>query len=232
MCGRSSITKIEKELEDRFGATFYSDELGRYNPLPNFNVAPSHVLPVILNNDPQHFNALRWGFIPLWAKDLKIGFKMINARIETILEKSTFKKAAENKRCIIPADGFYEWKKTSSGKKAFRITMDDESLFAFAGLWSEWKSPDGEKINSFTIITQSPNKLVSDIHDRMPVILHPEQEALWLDNDISASKLIAMIEPYPSELMKAYKVSDRVNKVSNNDSELVKPYSENQGTLF
>jgi len=232
MCGRSSISKTEKQLEERFGSSFYSEDLERYNPIPNFNVAPSHILPVILNSDSNHFNPLRWGFIPSWAKDINISYKMINARIETVMEKSTFKKSFASKRCLVPADGFYEWKKSGSHKTPYRIIRKDEGLFAFAGIWSSWTSPDGNIIQSFTILTQKPNSLVADIHDRMPVILQKEQEELWLSDDVNPEDLLEMIEPYPSELMDAYPVSDRVNKVTNNDASLIDRIKPQQKLLF
>lgn len=232
MCGRSSITRTEKELEESFGAEFYSEDLERYNPLPNYNVAPSHILPVILNSDPQHFNPVRWGFIPFWAKDMNIGYKMINARIETAMEKNSFKKAFENKRCLVPSDGFYEWKKTGKQKQAYRILLKSEALFSFAGLWSRWTSPSGDEILSFTIMTQQPNTLVKDIHDRMPVILRKEHEGIWLDDSVSPSELLKLLEPYPAEDMRAYPVSDRVNKPSNNDPDIIRPEEPLQPGLF
>lgn len=232
MCGRSSLSKTEKELEERFDASFYSEELERYNPIPSYNVAPSHILPIILNQDSQHFRPAHWGFIPFWAKDRKIAFKMINARIETVLEKSTFKKAVASKRCLVPADGFYEWKKTGNGKLPYRITKKDGSLFAFAGLWSVWKSDDGNELLSFTIMTQAPNELVSQIHDRMPVILRQDHEQLWLSDDLPPAELLAALEPYPAEDMSAYPVSTRVNNVSNNDKSLIEADTPEQGRLF
>lgn len=226
MCGRSSLTKTEKELEKRFNATFYSEDLERYNPLPNYNVAPSHIMPIITQSDREHFQPMRWGFIPPWAKDEKIGFKMINARVETLLEKNTFKKAVSNKRCLVPADGFYEWKRKGKEKQAFRIQKKDASLFCYAGLWSKWVSPQGEEIFSFTVITQKPNKLVEDIHDRMPVILTKEQEELWLSEDISPEELLNMIEPYSDDDLDAFPVSNKVNNVRNNDVSLIQPIEE------
>ncbi len=222
MCGRSSLTKTEKELEERFNATFYSDDLERYNPLPNFNVAPTHVMPVITNEDPEHFKPLRWGLIPYWAKDVKIGYKMINARIETVHEKSAYKRALEKRRCIVPFDGFYEWKKIKKGKQAYRIVTTNTDIFTVAGLWENWKSPSGEWIQSFTILTQPPNKLMESIHDRMPALLLPEEEQLWLDTELSPMEALAVIKPYPDEYMKAYKVDNRVGKVSENDADLIK----------
>jgi len=197
MCGRSSLTKTEKELEERFQASFYSEDLERYNPLPNFNVAPTHVMPVIANNDPQHFRPMRWGLIPFWAKDQKVGYKMINARIETVEEKS-FKQALERRRCIVPVDGFYEWKTIGKKKKPYRIVVEHGKLFAIAGLWEKWKSPQGEVIESFTLITQPANKMMSAIHEALLLII-----------------------PYPDDEMSAYPVSERVGKVSENDASLI-----------
>ena len=221
MCGRSSLTIKEKELEKRFNATFYSDELERYNPLPNFNVAPSHMHPVMTNLDQDHLQFFRWGLIPFWAKDIKVGYKMINARKETLLEKKTFKNAVNKKRCIVPFDGFYEWKKTESGKQPYRITTTNTEVFCVAGLWERWNSPDGTDIYSFTLITQGPNELMQDIHNRMPAILLPEQERDWLDMSIPSEEAIQLLEPYPSDLMKAYPVSKRVGNVRENDEELI-----------
>ena len=240
MCGRSSLTKTEKELEDRFQATFYSDGLAQYNPLPNYNVAPSHMMPVITNTDKMHFQAFRWGLIPFWAKDIKIGYKMINARIETLMEKSSFKMAVSKRRCLVPADGFYEWKKVKDDngkitKQPYRMTTKDQEVFAMAGLWDRWKSPDGQQIFSFTVITQPPNKVMKDIHNRMPAILIPEQESLWLADDIPPQELIDMITPYPDELLEVTPVSSKVNNVRNNHSSLLAEYRpdlEKPGTLF
>ena len=221
MCGRSSLTVTEKELEKRFNATFYSDDLERYNPLPNFNVAPTHMHPVMTNLDQDHLQFFRWGLIPFWAKDKKVGYKMINARKETLLEKSTFKNAVNKKRCIVPFDGFYEWKKTEDGKQPYRIVTTDTEIFSVAGLWERWKSPEHEDIYSFTLITQEPNELMADIHNRMPAILRPDQERDWLDMNIPSEDAIQMLQPYPSELMNAYQVSKRVGNVRENDEELI-----------
>lgn len=222
MCGRSSLSKQEKELEERFNATFYSEDLERYNPLPNYNVAPTHMHPVITNKDSEHLQYYRWGLIPFWAKDHKIGYKMINARIETILQKPSYKNAVRKRRCLVPFDGFYEWKKTPKGKKIpYRIVTTNIEIFTIAGIWETWKSPEGEIIHSFSLITQDANKLVGKIHDRMPAILLPEQEALWVDENLSAEEAIKLIEPYPEEFMRAYTVSTRVNNVRENDKALI-----------
>lgn len=224
MCGRSSLTKTEKELEARFKATFYSDDLVRYNPLPNYNVAPTNMCPVITSSDPTHFNLYRWGLIPFWAKDMNIGYKMINARIETIKEKSTYKSAIAKRRCLVPMDGFYEWKKEGSAKQPYRIVSTKQDLFSCAGMWETWKAKDGELVHSFTVITTPPNEMMNQIHDRMPAMLTPEEEAIWLDEMLSPSEAISLLEtPYPSDNMKAYPVDPAVGNVRNNYPELIEP---------
>lgn len=235
MCGRASLTKVEKDLEERFHATFYSEDLERYNPLPNFNVAPTQMHPVITNTDPDHLQFFKWGLIPFWAKVEKIGSRMINSRIETILEKPAFRNAVNKRRCLVPFDGFYEWQKTPSGKIPYRIIRKDKGIFAVAGIWEKWKSPEGETVFSFSVITQPPNELMASIHDRMPAILLPEQEQIWLDSAISAEEALKMIAPYPDELLEAYTVSKKVNKVSENNASLIEEFLHDdspQGSLF
>ena len=198
-------------------------------------------MPVITNEDKFHFQAYRWGLIPFWAKEERIGYKMINARIETLMEKSTFKMAVAKRRCLVPADGFYEWKKIKGpngkpAKQAYRIQTKDQEIFSMAGLWDRWKAPDGQMIFSFTVITQPPNGVMKDIHDRMPAILTQEQEELWLADDIPPQELIDMIQPYPDDATVAYPVSSRVNNVRNNDEEIIQAarpdIQKEGGTLF
>ncbi len=229
MCGRSSLTKTQKEIEQRFNATFYSDDLVKYNPLPNYNVAPSHFHPVITGEDPTHIQLFKWGLIPFWAKDQKIAFKMINARKETLLEKASFKPAVEKRRCIVPLDGFYEWKNQSGQKVPFRIKTTNTEIFSVAGMWEKWVSPEGDDIFTFTLITQEANELVASIHDRMPAILLPEQEKIWLDQDIPVKDLIQMLNPYPADLMEAYEVSMDVNNVRNNQASNIEPHNNQMG---
>lgn len=234
MCGRSSLTKSEKELEARFKATFYSEDLEKYNPLPNYNVAPSHVMPIITNKDPDHFMPLRWGLIPYWAKDIKIGYKMINARIETVLEKSAFKQAIAKRRCLVPMDGYYEWKKEAGKKTPYRIVTTDQDIFSVAGLWENWKSPDGQLIRSFTVLTQDPSESIAHIHDRMPAILDKAQERQWLDMTIPPADVLQIIAPYDDRFLKAYQVSNRVGRVTENDAQLIQAIdiTESENTLF
>lgn len=190
---------------------------------PNYNVAPMHNVPAVIASDEgKRLGELRWGLVPFWAKDDKIGSKMINARAETVSEKPAFKRLLKSKRCIIPADGFYEWKKDGTSKQPYRILMSDGSLFSFAGLYDTWEDPEGKKLSTCTIITTTPNSLMEDIHDRMPVILRPEDEADWLgrDND-DVESLLKLLKPYDAAKMRAYKVPSAVGNVRNNSKELL-----------
>ena len=223
MCGRSTLTKNEQELEKRFNATFYSDDLERYNPIPNFNVAPTHMMPVITNTDSSHINLFKWGLIPFWAKDSKIGSSMINARIETIIEKNTYKSVVQKKRCLVPLDGFYEWKKAGKSKVPFRIQVKDQEIFTCAGMWDIWRSANGEEIHSFTIITLPANEFMMQIHDRMPAILLPDLEKDWLQNDVNVNNIHDLLVEYPSDQMKMYPISADVNNVRNNYETLINP---------
>lgn len=224
MCGRSSLTKTEKELEERFKATFYTEDLEQYNPLPNYNIAPTHMCPVITSKDRGHIRIFRWGLIPFWAKDIKVGYKMINARIETIKDKSTYSNAFANRRCLVPLDGFYEWMRSGKEKIPYRIQTVDQGIFTTAGLWESWKSPEGTIIQSFTMITTPPNEMMSKIHDRMPAILTKDKEEHWLDESLSPKDAMSLLEePYPSELMTAYKVSPKVGNVRETGPELIDP---------
>jgi len=221
MCGRSSLTKTEKELEERFRATFYSDDLERYNPLPNFNVAPTQMHPVITQEEPSIIHLYRWGLIPFWSKDIKIGSKLINARIEGIDDKPSFRQAFAKRRCIVPFDGYYEWQKTAEGKIPYRIQVKDVEIFTIAGLYEHWKSPDGKHIDSFTLITQEADPAIRHLHDRQPMILMPEQEKLWLDPNLPSKDLIHELAPVTGGQLTWYRVSDRVNKVTENDAGLI-----------
>jgi putative SOS response-associated peptidase YedK len=222
MCGRSSLTKTEKELEERFRATFYTEDLERYNPLPNYNVAPTHMHPVITQEEPRIIHLYRWGLIPFWAKDMKIGASMINARIETIGEKPAFRQAFQKRRCIVPFDGYYEWQKTEKGKVPYRIKLKNTEIFTIAGLYEHWKSPEGKPVNSFTLITHDADPVIRHLHDRQPLVLLPEQEKLWLDSGIPSKDLIRELDPVPGEYFTWYRVSDRVNNVRENDADLIK----------
>lgn len=221
MCGRFTLTASVDQLIDRFDIEFFLQE-EEYNP--SYNVAPSQsVLAVINDGARKRMGFLRWGLIPPWAKDMSIGYKMINARAETLTDKPSFRNAYKKKRCLIVADSFYEWKRIDSKTKIpMRIKLKSNDLFAMAGLWENWKSPDGNSIYSCSVITTSPNELVQDIHDRMPVILRPEDEKYWLDSSITdTTKLNPLLKPLDHALMEAYEVSPLVNSPKNNSIELI-----------
>jgi putative SOS response-associated peptidase YedK len=181
------------------------------------------VLAIIHDGVKNRMGELKWGLIPEWAKDEKIAYRTLNARAETLLEKPAFKIPFQRKRCLIPADSFYEWKKTKTGKQPMRIMLKSKELFSFAGLFDTWAAPDGTKISTCTIITTTPNELVAEMHDRMPVILRREDEAVWLDRSIRDIELLgSLLKPYPAEHMLAYPVSPLVGNVKNDVAECIK----------
>lgn len=225
MCGRASLTVTESDLEKRFNATFYSEGLERYTALPNYNIAPTHIMPIITNRDLNHFNLYRWGLIPHWSKDQKIGATMINARIETIKEKSTYTESFETRRCIVPIDSFYEWKKIGKQSIPYRISTKDQKICSLAGLWDTWINEKGEEIGSYTIITIPANNFMKPIHDRMPVILTEESEKLWLNEDLKPNEHLSLLKAYDDEQMQSYTVSPRVNKVTENNERVVEEYN-------
>jgi len=215
MCGRFSQTKSKQEIKKRFNVKTVSDQV-----VPLFNIAPDVDVPVILNAAPQEVTVARWGLVPSWAKEEKSPYSMINARAETLLEKPAYKRLVKNRRCLVIADSFYEWKKTDGKKQPFRIMLKDDELFAFAGLWDVWEK-EGKKITSCTIITTSPNKLVASIHDRMPVILDPAAEKDWLEGE-DPEKILKLLAAYQANKMKSYAISTAVNNPSNNSEDIIK----------
>ena len=169
---------------------------------------------------------LRWGLVSYWAKDLNVGFANINAKAEGIETRPAFRDAFQRRRCLVPVDNFYEWKKTETGKQPYSIALADGSLMALAGLWENWRSPAGEWVRSFAIITTTPNELCAELHNRMPVVLKPEAWPVWLGEDpADASSLKALLGPLPSDEMTCWPVSARVGNVKNNDPNLVEPIS-------
>jgi putative SOS response-associated peptidase YedK len=215
MCGRFSLYQISEFL------TRFNVELDE--PLePRYNIAPGQMSPIITNDEPSKVTFASWGLIPFWSKDPKIAFKTINAKAETLEEKPAYRTAFKRHRCLIPADGFYEWKSTDQGKTPYRITLIDNSLFSFAGIFDIWKNHEGKEITSFSIITLPPNDLLVKIHDRMPAILRRENEKIWLQEE-SAEKLKEMLNPYPSSEMRAYEISKLVNSPSADTPDVIKP---------
>ncbi|WP_026695260.1 SOS response-associated peptidase [Peribacillus kribbensis] len=218
MCGRFTLTLGVLQLQNTFGFEF-SGEL-----VPHYNIAPSQDILTITGDGSSRFGSLmRWGLVPFWAKDPKIGYKMINARSEGIETKASFKGPFRRNRCLILADGFYEWKKTEEGKQPYRFIMKDEKPFAFAGLWDTWGRGE-DLLQSCTIITTRANETASDVHDRMPVILPEEAYDDWLDPSLSDITLLkSLLVPYSAEEMDKYEVSPKVNSPRNNTPELLVP---------
>ncbi len=224
MCGRFSLSQSKVDLEKRFDVKFYNTNLDDELTLPNYNVAPTQNMPIITNENPNFFNIYRWGLIPPWAKDSRIGAKLINARAESLSDTTSFKALINSRRCLIPMDGFYEWKVYRGHKVPYRIVTKNQKIFSVAGLWNSWKNSVNQKIiYSFTIITIQANELVETIHNRMPVILVAEEEKLWLDNKLTKLDVMQLLQQYPSDQMDFFKVSSRVNSVYTNDIDLLKP---------
>ncbi|OHR68615.1 hypothetical protein HMPREF3291_08785 [Bacillus sp. HMSC76G11] len=221
MCGRYTLFSEYADLVDRFhnGAAIEEDEY-----VYSYNIAPSHeVLSVINDGTQNRMGFLKWGLIPPFAKDEKIGYKTINARAETLADKPSFRNAFRKKRCLVLADSFYEWKRQEGGKTPMRIKMKTGEPFGMAGLWESWKSPNGKTIYSCTVITTEPNELMSSIHDRMPVILKPEDEERWLDPSIhDPDDLRPILKPFDETQMEAFEVSSEVNSPKNNGVHLIR----------
>jgi putative SOS response-associated peptidase YedK len=190
---------------------------------PTYNAAPSERLPVIVEHGGQRsVELMQWGLIPHWAKDPRIGSQMINARAESVAEKPAYRRPLRRQRCLVPASGFYEWQASSEGKVPYYMHRKDEDLFVFAGLYDSWCDAEGQPVQTFTIITTQPNSLLAPIHTRMPAILSPDTEAVWLDATVQdVTRLTALLRPYPAAYLAARQVSRRVNSVKNNDASLL-----------
>jgi len=220
MCGRFTITLEPAFFQQEF-------ELGNLPSewVPRYNAAPGQSIPVVKEAKTRDVAMLRWGLVPHWAKDISIGYKMINARSETLQEKPSFKNAFKNRRCLILADGFYEWQQPavkSAPKAPFRFILKESQPFAFAGLWESWHSPENEEIQTCTIITCEPNDLLAQIHNRMPVILDQNNCWEWLAEK-PESELTGLMKPYPSDSMKGYPVGQIVNNPRFDDVSCINP---------
>ncbi len=220
MRGRYTLTTPVEVLAEEFGLA---------GPLPeiplSYNTAPTQQVPAVTAQDGgRRLEMLKWGLIPFWADDPQVGSRMINARSETVSEKPSFRRAFKERRCLIPADGFYEWQKTDDVKQPFYIHMKNGQPFTFAGLWESWKDNSGAEVRSRTILTTEANNLVGKIHHRMPVILDLEDYGLWLDPEVQqAGPLLSLLVPYADDVMEAYPVSRFVNRPSNNDERCIEP---------
>lgn len=213
MCGRYGFVP-KKDFYDRFKIENRLENLEE-----NYNVTPGALMPVITKNSPTQVQLMKWGLIPHWAKDPKIGYKMINARADTLLRKPSFRKPFLTQRCLIPATGFYEWKHEGKDKIPYYFKVKSEDVFAFAGLYETWKDAEGYPIKTFTIITTEPNEIVAKVHNRMPAIMKKDFEEMWLDKELQdAKKLMELIIPYNPQDMEMKVVSSEINN----------PNSENQ----
>ncbi|HTL90677.1 MAG TPA: SOS response-associated peptidase [Leptolyngbya sp.] len=211
MCGRFTQTQTAEAIAQSFDL----DEVPQWQP--RYNIAPTQQIPAIV--EPHHFKTLRWGLIPAWSKDAAIGSKLINARAETVSEKPAFREAFKRRRCLILADGYYEWKKQSGKKQPFYFQLNHHQPFAFAGLWERWNAPEGEPLETCTLITTEANELAATVHDRMPVILQAEDYEAWLDPDFSEAR--SLLRSYPSESMQTYAVPLSVNRPTHDDPDCI-----------
>lgn len=226
MCGRFALMTPTEALVKLFDVP--ETAVATLPPaVPRYNIAPTQPIAAIrLNeNGERDFTFFHWGLIPSWSKDIKIGSRMINARSETVTEKPSFRNAFKRRRCLIPADGFYEWQKQADGKQPMFIRPVDgaERPFALAGLWEFWSDPDGGTIQSCTILTTTPNELMATIHNRMPVIVEPEDFDLWLNPEPDPEQGLHVLRPYPAEKMVAYPVSTLVNNPRNDAPQCIQP---------
>jgi putative SOS response-associated peptidase YedK len=219
MCGRFTLSQSAEAI----ASVFQLDEVPILQP--RYNIAPTQLVPTVLQKPEQRqrqLQMLRWGLIPAWAKDPAMGARLINARAETVAEKPSFRSAFRHRRCLVIADGFYEWQRQDGKKQPFYFRMHNAQPFAFAGLWERWQDPNGEIIETCTILTTDANELLRPIHDRMPVILDPKDYDLWLDPAVENSEpLQQILHPYASEAMTCYAVSTKVNNPGNDTPECI-----------
>ncbi len=219
MCGRFTLTSDLRALELRFD--FRAAGL---DYTPRYNVAPTQEVLTVVRGSQNRAEYMRWGLVPSWAKDPSIGARMINARSEGIAEKAAFRNAFKKRRCLVLADGFYEWRRDGRTRTPMRIVLKSNEPFAFAGLWESWKSPDGQVLHSCSIATTTPNELLATIHDRMPVILSEEAERIWLDPEQQDARVLTgVLTPFPAGSMDAYQVSSVVNSARNETPQCVHP---------
>lgn len=217
MCGRFAQRTDPKRVAKQFGV----EDVPELEP--RYNIAPTQeILGVSKIADGCEMTFYKWGLIPSWAKDTSMGARLINARSETVREKPAFRQAFKQRRCILPADGFYEWQRTEGRKQPFFFRMRDESPFGFAGLWEQWKGEEGHVINSCTILTTEANEVLRPVHDRMPVILHPDDYSLWLDHDVRKLEMVEdLLRPYPADEMDSYPVSTLINSPRSQGERLI-----------
>jgi putative SOS response-associated peptidase YedK len=233
MCGRYRLSR-RKQLVDEY----FDTDSGGEDWVPRYNIAPTQPVAVIRQNPKQpvrELSMMRWGLIPSWAKDSSVAASMINARSETASTKPAFRDALKSRRCLIPADGFYEWMRMGKAKQPYCFEVNDGELFAFAGIWDRWKDAGGKWLETCSILTTTPNAVTSPVHDRMPVILDPDSYDVWLDPGMqNAATISELLKPYNAQMMRSYAVSSRVNHVANDDEECSHPVeiTQAQNRLF
>ncbi|MDQ7027711.1 MAG: SOS response-associated peptidase [Anaerolineae bacterium] len=215
MCGRYVLSAEPQLVQQEFNLSNTPQLAARYN------IAPSQPVAIITNQVPDELMIVKWGLVPSWSKDPKIGYKMINSRSETAHEKPSFRAAFKRRRCLIPVSGFYEWTKTDDGKQPHYIHVKDSEVFSFAGLWEIWHSPDGDEMWTATILTTEANEAIEHLHHRMPVILDGENRDIWLDGDSDVGELRLLMKPYAGDKMAHYPVSKAVNSVRNDNPTLI-----------
>lgn len=216
MCGRFSLAKSKEEIQKRFAVQIKTPIV------PQFNIAPMQSCAVITNQTPNELQFFQWGLIPSWSIDRSTAMNMINARAESVYQKIPFKHIVKNQRCLVPSDGFFEWRKEGKNKVPYRFNLNNEEAFTYAGLWDSWKNEETEEVlNTFTIITTEANKVVKAVHDRMPVILRKDLEKLWIAEEVTESQATSLLRPYDAELMYSYAVHRAVNDARNNTPECI-----------
>ena len=229
MCGRYSLIADLGELARRF--EFDGDWLTFESA---YNIAPTQDVLTVVGGETRRGGFMRWGLVPWWAKDMSIGGRMINARAETVAERPAFRDALRQRRCLVLADGFYEWQRSGKARRPMRVVMRTGEPFAFAGIWAVWKDPDGNRIPSCAIITTATNDLLRPVHDRMPVVLPRQMEELWLDPTVDDPDVLAsVLIPHSDEAMHVYEVSELVNSAANDGPEVIQPLEgQPRRTLF
>jgi putative SOS response-associated peptidase YedK len=233
MCGRYRLSRRKQIIDEHFDSVSGDEDWS-----PRYNIAPTQPIPVIRQNPKEparELSLMKWGLIPSWSKDSSGAARMINARSETASTKPAFRDALKSRRCLIPADGFYEWRRNGKTKQPYCFEVNDGELLAFAGLWDRWKDPNGNWMKTCSILTTMPNSMTSAVHDRMPVILAPDSYDLWLDPGMTDVHVASeLLKPYDARLMRCYPTSTRINQVANDDEECCRPveFAPTQDRLF